>query len=85
MAASIALLILALLLGLLLAVPALILFAADLSIAGVAGAVAAVVLLILYLIATSAVATFNYAYWTLAYLRLTALAEEVPPTSTTEG
>ena len=74
--ASVALLMLALLLGLLLAVPALILFAADLSTAGiVAAVVASGVLLILYLIAASAVATFNYAYWTLAYLRLTGVSE----------
>ena len=71
-AASIALLILTLLLGLLLAVPALILFAADLGLAGtVAAVVAGGILLILYLIAASAVATFNSSYWTLAYLRLT--------------
>ena len=74
LAASIALLILALLLGLLLAVPALILFAADLSATGtVAGVVAVVALLILYLVAASAVASFNYAYWTLAYLQLTTV------------
>ncbi len=70
--ASLALLTLALLLGLLLAVPALIFFAAGLSTTGiVAGVIAGGVLLILYLIAASAVATFNHAYWTLAYLRLT--------------
>lgn len=73
---GLALLIASLLPGLLLAVPALILFAANLGTAGVvAGAVAAVILLILYLIAAAVVATFNHAYWTLAYLRLTTLPE----------
>lgn len=71
--ATVALLIAALLLGLLLAVPALILFAAELSTAGtVAGLVAAVILLIALVVALAAIATFNHAYWTLAYLRLTA-------------
>jgi hypothetical protein len=73
---SIALLILVLLLGLLLAVPALILFMADLSTASiVVGVVAAVVLLIAFLVASATIATFNHAYWTLAYLQLTTPTE----------
>ena len=71
--ARIALLIATFLLGLLLAAPALILFAADLGTAGiVAGIVAGLILLPLLLVATGALGAFNHAYWTLAYLRLTA-------------
>lgn len=74
--ASIALLILTLLLGLILAAPAAALSFAGLSTTSlVAGVVAAGVLLILFVVASAAVATFNHAYWTLAYLRLTTLPE----------
>ncbi|MDQ3639607.1 MAG: hypothetical protein M3426_16790 [Actinomycetota bacterium] len=84
--AGIALLIVTLLLGLLLAVPALILFAADLGTAGiVASIVAGLILLPLLLVASGALGAFNHSYWTLAYLRLTAPTEEIPPTSATEG
>jgi hypothetical protein len=70
--AEIALLIATLLLGLLLAAPALILFAADLDAAGiVAGIVAGLILLPLLLVASGALGAFNHSYWRLAYLRLT--------------
>lgn len=70
--AGIALLIATLLLALLLAAPALILFAADLNTAGiVAGIVAGLILLPLLLVASGALGAFNHSYWTLAYLRLT--------------
>jgi hypothetical protein len=70
---TITLLILALILGLILAAPAAILFLAGLTTAAVvAGVAAAVVLLVPYVVATGAVGTFNQAYWTLAYLQLTA-------------
>jgi hypothetical protein len=69
-----ALLIATLLLGLLLAAPGLILFAADLNTAGiVAGIVAALILLPLLLVTCRALGAFNHSYWTLAYLRLTGL------------
>lgn len=72
--AGLALLIATLLLGLLLAAPALALFAADLNTAGiVAGIVAALILLPLLLVASGALGAFNHSYWTLAYLRLTGL------------
>ena len=70
--AGVALLIATLLLGLLLAAPALILFAADLDAAGiVAGIVAGLILLPLLLVASGALGAFNHSYWTLAHLRLT--------------
>lgn len=70
--AGLALLIATLLLGLILAAPALILFAADLGTAGiVAGIVAGLILLPLLLVASGALGAFNHSYWTLAYLRLT--------------
>ena len=72
---GIALLIATLLLGFLLAAPSLILFAADLSTAGiVAGIVAGLILLPFLLVASGALGAFNHSYWTLAYLRLTNLS-----------
>ncbi len=73
--AGIVLLIATLLLGLLLAAPALILFAAGLNTAGIiAGIVAGLILLPLLLVASGALGAFNHSYWTLAYLRLTGLS-----------
>jgi hypothetical protein len=72
--AGLALLIATLLLGLLLAAPALILFAAALNTAGiVAGIVAGLILLPLLLVASGALGAFNHSYWTLAYLRITGV------------
>jgi len=65
-----------LIVGLVLAIPAIALAVAGLSkLAIVAGVIAAVILIPLLLVATGAIGTFSHAYWTLAYLRLTA-----PPT-----
>lgn len=72
--AGVALLIATLLLGLLLAAPALILFAADLDAAGiVAGIVAGLILLPLLLVASGALGAFNHSYLTPVYLRLTGV------------
>lgn len=72
---GLALLIATLLLGLLLAAPALILFAADLNTVGIiASIVAALILLPLLLVTSGALGAFNHSYWTLAYLRLTGVS-----------
>lgn len=68
---GIALLIAALIVGLILFLPTIGLGLAGYSTAAiVTGAVAALILVPLLLVATGAVGTFNHAYWTLAYLRL---------------
>lgn len=68
---GIALLISALIVGLILFLPTIALGLAGYSTAAIAtGAVAALILLPLFLVASGAVGTFNHAYWTLAYLRL---------------
>lgn len=68
---GLALLIVALIVGLVLAAPAAALSFAGLGTASlVAGVLAVVVLLILFVVASAAASTFNHAYWTLAYLRL---------------
>jgi hypothetical protein len=62
-----------LIVGLILFIPTIALAAAGYStVAIVAGVVAGVILLPLLLVATGAIGTFSHAYWTLAYLRLTA-------------
>jgi hypothetical protein len=67
-----------LIVGLILAIPAIALAVAGLTTAAiVAGVIAAVILLPLILVVTGAIGTFSHAYWTLAYLRLTA----APPTT----
>ena len=74
---GIALLIAVLLVGLVLFAPAIALgFAEYTTAAVVAAVVAGVILLPLLLVASGAAGTFGHAYWTLAYLRLTA--ETVP-------
>ncbi len=79
---GIALLIATFLLGLLLAVPALILFAAGFSTAGiVASIVAGLILLPLLLVASGALGAFNHSYWTLAYLHLTNVSGRHLPQS----
>ena len=56
------------------------LFIADYTVAGVAvGAIGVLLFLIPYLVISGAIGTFNHAYWTLAYLRLTAPVEEIIP------
>lgn len=73
---AIALIIVVLLLGLLLALPAIFLAVAGYTAAAIiAGVVAALILLPLLLVASGALGTFNHSYWTLAYLRLAAPPE----------
>ena len=71
--AGIALLIVIILLGFILFLPAIILAVTELITAAiVAGIVAALILLPLLIVASGAFGTFNHSYWTLAYLRPTA-------------
>jgi hypothetical protein len=73
---GIALILVLLIVGLVLAIPAIALAVAGYTTAAiVAGVIALVILIPLLLVATGAIGTFSHAYWTLAYLRLTA-----PPT-----
>jgi hypothetical protein len=74
---GIAFILVLLIVGLVLAIPAIALAVAGFSTGvWVAAAVpAGLIFLILFLVATGAIGTFSHAYWTLAYLRLTA-----PPT-----
>jgi hypothetical protein len=73
---GIAFLLLLLIVGLVLFIPTIALAVAGYSTAAIIAAViAALILLPLLLVATGAIGTFSHAYWTLAYLRLTA-----PPT-----
>ncbi len=76
---GIALLVALLLVGLILFLPTIALaFAEYTTAAVVAGAVAGLILLPLLLAASGAAGTFGHAYWTLAYLRLTAPTETAP-------
>lgn len=66
--------------GLVLFIPTIVLAITDFS-TGVliaAGAPAVLILILLFLVATGAIGTFSHAYWTLAYLRLTAPATATP-------
>jgi membrane-anchored glycerophosphoryl diester phosphodiesterase (GDPDase) len=73
---GIAFLLLLLIVGLVLAIPAIALaFAGSSTGAWIAGVPAGLIWFLLFLVATGAVGTFSHAYWTLAYLRVTA-----PPT-----
>jgi hypothetical protein len=66
-----------LIVGLVLFIPTIALVAAGYSTAAiVTGVIAGVILVPLLLVASGAIGTFSHAYWTLAYLRLTA-----PPTT----
>jgi membrane-anchored glycerophosphoryl diester phosphodiesterase (GDPDase) len=66
-----------LIVGLVLFIPTIALAVAGYSTAAIiAGVIAGVILVPLLLLATGAIGTFSHAYWTLAYLRLTA-----PPTA----
>ena len=76
-AIGIALLVAVLLVGLILFIPTIALALAEYTTAAVvAGVIAGVILLPLLLAASGAAGVFGHAYWTLAYLRLTA--EAVP-------
>jgi len=80
---GIAFILLLLIVGLILALPAIALAFADYSKGPIiaAGAPALLIWVLLFLVATGAIGTYFHAYWTLAYLRLTA-----PPTpSATPG
>jgi len=79
---GIAFILLLLIVGLILFIPTIALAVAGYSTAAIiAGVIAGLILLPLLLVATGAIGTFSHAYWTLAYLRLTA-----PPTpSPTSG
>ena len=73
---GIAFILVALIFALVLALPAIGLFVAGYSTGGwIAGGIALLIFIPLFLVATGAIGTFSHAYWTLAYLRLTA-----PPT-----
>jgi membrane-anchored glycerophosphoryl diester phosphodiesterase (GDPDase) len=75
---AIAFLLAILIVGLVLALPAIALAVAGSSTgAWVAGGIALLIFIPLFLVATGAIGTFSHAYWTLAYLRL-----EAPPTTT---
>jgi hypothetical protein len=75
---GIAFILVALIVGLVLAIPAIALAVAGYSTGAIiAGVIAGLILLPLLLVAIGAIGTFSHAYWTLAYLRLTA-----PATST---
>ncbi len=70
---GVALLVAILLIGLILFIPTIALALAEYTTAAVVtGVVAGVILLPILLVASGAAGTFGHAYWTLAYLRLTA-------------
>jgi hypothetical protein len=76
---GIALLVVVVLVGLILFIPTIALALAEYtSTAVVAGVMAGVILLPILLGACGAAGTFGHAYWTLAYLRLTAPSETAP-------
>ena len=76
---GIALLVVVVLVGLILFIPTIALALAEYtSTAVVAGVMAGVILLPILLGASGAAGTFGHAYWTLAYLRLTAPSETAP-------
>jgi len=69
-----------LIVGLVLFIPTIALAVAGISTgAWIAGGIALIILIPLLLVATGAIGTFSHAYWTLAYLRVTAAA--APPTA----
>jgi hypothetical protein len=68
-----------LIVGLVLFIPTIALAVAGYSTAAIiAGVIAGVILVPLLLVATGAIGTFSHAYWTLAYLRLTAPPAAAP-------
>ena len=75
-----------LIVGLVLFIPTIALAAAGYSTAAItAGVIAGLILLPLLLVAAGAVGTFSHAYWTLAYLRLTAPPTPSPDPMPTPG
>jgi membrane-anchored glycerophosphoryl diester phosphodiesterase (GDPDase) len=84
---GIAFILLLLIVGLVLALPAIALAIADSSWATIVavGAPAALIWFILFLVVTGAIGTFIHAYWTLAYLRLTAPPTPLPDPTPTPG
>jgi len=70
---AIAFILLILVVGLVLFIPTIALAVADYTTGAIiAGVIAGLILLPILLVATGAIGTFSHAYWTLAYLRLTA-------------
>ncbi|MDQ3497687.1 MAG: hypothetical protein M3514_09300, partial [Actinomycetota bacterium] len=70
---AIAFILLLLIVGLVLAIPAIALaFGGSSTGAWIAGVPAGLIWFLLFLVVTGAIGTFSHAYWTLAYLRLTA-------------
>jgi hypothetical protein len=68
---GIAFILVALIVALILALPAIGLFVADYSTGGwIAGGIALLIFIPLFLVAAGAIGTFSHAYWTIAYLRL---------------
>ena len=79
-AAGIALVIAAILLGLVLFIPTIILAVAEYTTAAIiTGVVAGLILLPILLVASGALGAFNHSYWTLAYLRLPTPAGGAAP------
>jgi hypothetical protein len=79
--ATITLLVASTIVGLILFLPTILLAVAELTTAAiVTGIIAGVILLPFLIIATAVLGTFNHAYWTLAYLRITG-TESVPSSS----
>jgi hypothetical protein len=79
-AAGIALVIAAILLGLVLFIPTIILAVAEYATAAIlTGVVAGLILLPILLVAFGILGTFNHSYWTLAYLRLSTPAGGAAP------
>jgi hypothetical protein len=79
--ATIALLVAGAAVGLVLFLPTILLAVAELTTAAiVTGIIAGVILLPFLIVAAAALGTFNHAYWTLAYLRITG-TESVPSSS----
>jgi hypothetical protein len=78
--AGIALILAALIVGLVLFLPTIILAVVGYTTAAiVAGVVAGLILLPLFIVAIAILGTFNHSYWTLAYLRLTIEGGTVRP------
>jgi len=77
---GIAMLVVLVIFGAILLGPAIALFATEHATAGVvAGVVGGVLFLVPVFVISGAVGAFNHAYWTLAYLRLIELPEDVEP------
>jgi hypothetical protein len=77
---GIAFILLLLIVGLILALPAFGFFVAGYSTGvWIAGVPAVLIWILLFLVAAGAIGTFSHAYWTLAYLRLTPLTPPTPP------